>query len=78
MAETLLNQQEPRLAPGTDTQRQNNHLEKIIGAVLSLVMIALTIYVLSLQRQNLNVLSKTADLALTVGDRATVNYRVCR
>lgn len=75
MAETVLNQQEPRLDPNTDTQRQNNHLKRIVGVVLFLVMIALTIYVLSLQHQNFNILSKSTDLALTASDHATGNYR---
>ena len=75
MAETVLNQQEPKLDPNTDTQRQNNHLKRIVGVILFLVMIALTIYVLSLQHQNFNILSKSTDLALTASDHATGNYR---
>lgn len=75
MAETVLNQQEPRLDPSTDTQRQNSHLKRIVGVILSLIMITLTIYVLSLQHQNFNILSKSTDLALTASDHATINYR---
>ncbi len=75
MAETVLNQQESRLDTSTDTQRQNSHFKRIAGVILSLVMIALTIYVLNLQHQNFNVLSKSTDLALTASDHATVNYR---
>ena len=52
MAETLLNQQESKLESGADHQRQNNHLKKIIGVALSIVMIGLTVYVLNLQHQN--------------------------
>lgn len=74
MAETVLNQQEPKLDPRTDTQRQNNNFKKIMGVILSLVMIALTIYVLHLQDQNSNILSKSTDLALTASSHATVNY----
>ncbi len=74
VAETVLNQQEPKLGEGVDAQRQNNHLMKIIGIVLSLVMIALTVYVLNLQHQNFNILSKSTDIALNAGQRATVNY----
>ena len=75
MEETVLNQQESKFDPSTDNQRQNSHLKRIVGVVLSLVMIILTIYVLNLQHQNFNVLSKSTDLALTASDRATVNYR---
>jgi len=75
VAETLLNQQESKFDQRTDTQRQNSHLKRIIGAILSLGLIALTIYVLHLQNQNFNILFKSTDLALTASDYATVNYR---
>ena len=75
MAETVLNQQEPKLDPSADTQRQNNHLKRIVGIILSLVMIALTVYVLNLQNQNSNILSRSTDMALTASDHATINYR---
>ena len=75
MAETVLNQQESKIEPNLDNQRQNSHLKKIVGIILSLVMIALTAYVLNLQHQNYNILSKSTDLALVASDRATVNYR---
>jgi DNA repair exonuclease SbcCD ATPase subunit len=58
-----------------DTQRQNSHLKKIAEVILFLVMIALTVYVLSLQHQNFNILFKSTDLALTDSDHATANYR---
>ena len=38
-------------------------------------MIALTVYVLNLQNQNFNILSKSTDLALIASDHATANYR---
>jgi len=75
VAETLLNQQEPKMGNSTDSSSKNNRLKKIIGVILSLVMIALTIYVLNLQRQNSNILSKSTDLALSASDGATGNYR---
>lgn len=74
MAETVLNQQEPKIDNKVDTKGQNNHLKRVVGIILSLVMIALTVYVLNLQNQNSNVLSKSTSLALTASDRATVNY----
>lgn len=75
MAETVLNQQESKLDQGVDTQRQNNQLKRILGIVLSLVMIALTAYVLNLQNLNSSILVKSTDLALTASDHATSNYR---
>jgi len=76
VAETVLNQnqQEPKLDTSVDTQRQNLHLKRIVGIILSVIMIALTIYVLNLQNQNSTILSKSTDLALTASDHATVNY----
>ena len=75
MAETVLNQQESKLDPGMDTKRQNTHLKRIVGVILSLVMIALTVYVLNLQNQNSKILSTSTDMALTASDHATINYR---
>jgi septal ring factor EnvC (AmiA/AmiB activator) len=75
VAETLLNQQELKLAPSPGTQRPNSYLKRTIGIILSLVMIALTIYMLNLQNQSLNILSKSTDMALIAGDHATANYR---
>jgi len=71
----VLNQQESKLDPGRGSQRQNRHFKKIAGVILSLGLIALTIYVLNLQHQNFNILSQSTDIALTASDYATVNYR---
>jgi DNA repair exonuclease SbcCD ATPase subunit len=75
VAETVLNQQESKIEPVVDTRRQNNHLKRIVGVILSVVMIALTIYVLHLQNQNFNILSRSTDIALIASDHATINYR---
>lgn len=75
MAETVLNQQGSKLDPGTDTQRQNLYLRRMVGVILSIVMIALTIFVVNLQNQNYNVLFKSMNIALIASDHATVNYR---
>ena len=75
MTETLLNQQESKLDPGTSTQRQNSNLKRIVGIILSLVMISLTGYVLYLQYQNFNIISDASQLSLVSTDRATANYR---
>jgi chromosome segregation ATPase len=74
VAETLLNQQESKIDPNANTQRPNSRVKKIAGIILSLLMIVLTIYVLNLQHQNYNTLSKSTDLALIANDRATANY----
>jgi chromosome segregation ATPase len=57
-----------------DTQRQNNHLKRVVGIILAIVMIALTAYVLKLQSLNSSILSKSAELSLTSGDYAAKNY----
>jgi len=50
-------------------------LKRIAGLSSFLVLIALTIYALILQNQDLNILSKSADMALTASAHATANYR---
>lgn len=75
MAETVLNQQESKLDPGADAQRQNNHFMKIVGIILSLVMIVLTIYVFHVQNQNFKTLTRSTELALSASNDATINYR---
>ncbi|MDE2027647.1 MAG: hypothetical protein KGK03_07460 [Candidatus Omnitrophica bacterium] len=74
MAESLLNQQESKPEQELDTQRQNGHLKRIVGVVLSLVMIALTVYVLNLQHQNYNILSQSTGIALSASGHASQNY----
>jgi chromosome segregation ATPase len=67
VAKTPLNQQEP--------QRRSIYSKRILGIILSFVMIALTVHVLNLQHQNYKILVRSTDLALTAGDHATNNYR---
>jgi len=74
VAETLLNQQESKIETGMDTERQNKHIKKIVGIVLSLVMVVLTVYVLYLQQQNYNITVQSTSLALVSGEHATANY----
>jgi chromosome segregation ATPase len=75
VTETLLNQQESKLEPGTNTQRQNRNLKRIVGIILSLVMISLTGYVLYLQNQNFNIISEASQMSISSSERATANYR---
>lgn len=76
MAETVLNHQEPKLEPGTDPKLQKSQLNRIVGIILSVIMIALTVYVLNLQFRNNKILSQSTEIALSASDSATSNYRV--
>ncbi|MBF0489951.1 MAG: hypothetical protein HQL15_04960 [Candidatus Omnitrophica bacterium] len=78
MAESVLNQEEQR----TDSKR--NHLEgelpfyknkRIIGLILSVLMIGLTGYVLKLQNDNAQLLNQSTDLVLNAGVSQASNYR---
>ncbi|MBF0570282.1 MAG: hypothetical protein HQL12_00275 [Candidatus Omnitrophica bacterium] len=75
MAETVLNQQEPKLDTSVETRRQHTYFKRLVGIILSLIMIAMTVFVLNLQNQNSSVLSKSVQLALVAGDHSAVNYR---
>jgi len=74
VAETVLNQQEQKSAP-VDGQKQNAFLKKTVGLILSAVMIGLTVYIFSLQKQNYNVLSHTNELFAVSSSRQAANYR---
>jgi chromosome segregation ATPase len=75
VAETVLNPQAQKLDSSTDGKQQKNRLKMILGVILSLVMVALTVYVLSLQSQNYNILSRTTDLFDTSSVHQASNYR---
>lgn len=75
MAETVLNQQEPKLDTTVDARRQNNRLKRIVGIILSLALIGLAVYVFNLQLQNANILSLSTDMALNANVHAASNYR---
>ena len=75
MAETVLNQPEQKLDPSTDGQQQNNRLKKIVGVLLSVVMVVLTVYVLNLQNQNYHLLSRTNELFNNSTSAMAANYR---
>jgi peptidoglycan hydrolase CwlO-like protein len=74
VAETVLNQQESKIETGPETRRSNKHKIRVIGIILSALLIALSAYVFFLQQKNFNTLSKTTDLALSASGQATVNY----
>ena len=75
MAETVLNQQESRLSPSVGgPERQKSNLKRIVGIVLSIVMVGLSIYVYNLQNQSISTYSKTTDMSLSAVGHATANY----
>ncbi len=75
MAETLLNQQETKIDAVVDGKNQNARLKKIIGVILSVVMIALTVYVLNLQHQNSKAFEHSSDMVLASSVNQAANYR---
>ncbi|MBF0504533.1 MAG: hypothetical protein HQL14_05445 [Candidatus Omnitrophica bacterium] len=75
MAETVLNQQESKVDPILDTHAQNIRLKRIIGIILSLILIGLAAFVFYLQNQNSDILSQTTDLSLNANVHAASNYR---
>ena len=80
MSETVLNQQEPNqqevpLDSNPQGLGPHIHFKRIVGIILSVVMIFLTVFVFYLQNQNANLLTTSAQLALNSSDHATSNYR---
>lgn len=75
MAETLVKQEESKLHAVIDAKQENLKLQRIIGLILSGIMIVLAAYVLRLQHQNYVLLSQTSDIAMTANDFANSNYR---
>lgn len=75
MAESVLNQQEQKDNQVNDGQHQKNTLKKIIGGILTVIMVALTVYVLNIQSQNYNTLNKSTDLANVAQAHQAANYR---
>ena len=76
MAETALKDPRQRKTDHSNNRRQQNQrLQKIIGAILSLVMVALTIYVFGIQNQNYHTLSRSSDLSVSASTHQATNYR---
>ena len=76
MAENLLNQEESsKLEGAIDGKRDNLKLQRIIGLILSGVMILLAAYVLKLQHQNFDISAQSYQIAMTANDYANSNYR---
>lgn len=76
MAETILNQEEQTLDTAIDNKKkQSSNLKKIIGIVLSVIMVGLTIYVLVMQNQNYRTLSSSGQMAEAIAAGQAANYR---
>ena len=75
MAETVLNQQEQKLDPSADGKEQKVRLKRIVGLMLSVVMVGLTVYVLNLQNHNSRTLADSTDMVLTSSSQQAANYR---
>jgi len=75
VAETVLNQQEPKLDSIVDASKQNNRLKRIIGIILSLIMIGLSVFVYDLQRKNFDSLYQSTEMALKANEHTASNYR---
>lgn len=81
MAESVLNEEERKAkaeANKNNPQEKSNRsykTKRILGIILMLVMIGLTVYVLKLQNDNVQLLGQSSDLALTSGVTQASNYR---
>ncbi len=78
MAESVLNQEEQKLNANNQGEVDKGRFystKRIVGIVLSILMIGLTAYVLKLQHENNQILTRSSDLALTAGASQASNYR---
>lgn len=78
MAESVLNQEEHKTRGDkgkiSDIARSAK-TKRILGLVLSVLMIALTMYVLKLHNENTQILQESNELALNAGVSQAANYR---
>lgn len=75
MAESVLNQQEPKLGSSPDDQQPNNRLFKIVGFLLTGILLSLIIYVLQLSYRNSQSYQLATHIALNASDHGAGNYR---
>ena len=78
MAESVLNQEEQKLntkSQGPENKGRAYQIRRILGIILSILMIGLTAYVLKLQHENNQILAKSTDVALNAGVDQANNYR---
>ena len=75
MPETITNnQQESQIDPASNG-KSNPNSKRVIGIILSIVMIALTVFVLNLQHQNSNSFQRSVDMTLNSSSYQAANYR---
>ncbi len=70
-----MNSQEQKNDQVNDGQHQKKTLKLIIGGILTVIMLALTGYVLNLQNQNYSTLNQSSDLSLASNAHQAANYR---
>jgi chromosome segregation ATPase len=81
VAESVLNQEERKEKAETNktnpqgSKNKSYKTKRILGIVLMILMIGLTVYVLKLQNENVQLLSQSNDLASTAGVTQASNYR---
>ena len=75
MAETVLNQEEQKTGQGGDAKQQSMRLKRIIGILLSVVLLSLAIFVFNLSHQNSATYESASTLALNAGVDQASNYR---
>ncbi len=76
MAESVLNEKGSKLKPHEGSRYSHRKdLKRNTGLILSVVMIALTAYVLNLQEHNSHILAHSTDMALTSSAQQSADYR---
>ena len=78
MAETVLNQEEKKINSKRSPEQKKNRFQRInriLGIILSIVMIGLTAFVLKLQHENNQVLNQSTDVGQMSADGLSTNYR---
>ncbi len=75
MAETVLNEQQHGIDSSSDAHQQKQNFKRILGVILTFVMIALSVYVYQLFEHNTQTLTQSTTLALDANVTQASNYR---
>jgi chromosome segregation ATPase len=78
VAESVLNQEEQKVSTDKQGQKSKDRyfkIKRIVGVLLSLLMIGLAAFVYKLQTENSQTFSQSSELALTAGVSQAANYR---
>ncbi len=78
MSETVLNQEERKLNSKESPEQKKNRyqrMNRILGIVLSIIMIGLTAFVLKLQHENSQILGQSNDVGQSSAEGLSNNYR---